>query len=540
MKPTVAPSGVARAPRRVVGALLLGLSLLAVTLPAGPAAAQQLPTITGGGASFPSLLINQWRGDVAKPPYGLRVNYSAAGSGFGRDKYMSGALDFGQSDIPFLDEELPRVKASKRPDFVYVPVAAGALAFTYNVDGGNGRRLGSLNLTAADVCRMFTEPGIMWNDPAIAAQNPGVALPARQVRPVVRSDRSGTSYVLSEYCIARAPDVWGRFRALIGAGQYGQDQYLARGEPISQWPSGYGAVGQAFASEGIINTVGANPDTITYIETGYAKEQRLPVASVQNPAGVFTPPEPANSTVALGYASGNGDGTFKLSYNGPDARAYFPSTYSYTIAQTTGFDPAKGTVLATYLNYAVTAGQLKAEPLSYSRLSVELVNIALDAIQKIPGAPPRPTDLAGAPPPPKLNNDAPAGGAGPGSGPGGAVAGAGSAGGASGGTGAGGATSGGAGGAANGVDGTQDPSVMGDVEVAGAADEMMAVDEAGNPVGASTGASGQLAASTGPVGPQNSDVLFTLLLGAGVAAAAVGLSGAGRSKNPSRRLGGGS
>jgi ABC-type phosphate transport system substrate-binding protein len=518
--------------RRRAAALVLvtsAVALLGAIVPATPAGADG-PTVTGGGASFPSVMISQWRSDVAKPPYNLNVNYSAAGSGFGRDKYLSGALDFGQSDIPFLEEELARVRSSPRAAFVYVPVAAGALAFTYNVAAGTtGSRIGNIKLTPREVCRLFTEPGIQWNDPAIAALNPGVALPARPVRPVVRQDRSGTSYVLSEYCISRAPEVWNAFRSFIGKGQYGQDQYLQQGRPISQWPTGYGSVQQAFSSDGIINSVLANPDTITYIETAYPKQKRLPVALVQNPAGAFTPPDPPNSTVALGYATGNGDGTFKLRYDGPDARAYFPSTYSYTIAQTTGFDPGKGRVLAAYLNYAVTAGQRRAEPLSYSRLSTELVNIALDAIQKIPGAPPRPTDLFGAPPPPKLNNDAPAAGSA-------AAAAAATAG-------AGGAPGAGASGPADAS--AADGAVVGDSsaqtteELAGGAEvEGIAVDAEGNPVTAASGA--QLAAAGGPAGPQNSDVLFTLLLGAAIAAAAVGLGSARRSGGPTRRIGGGS
>ena len=105
--------------------------------------------------------------------------------------------------------------------------------------------------------------------------------------------------------------------------------------------------------------------SLSIIATAYPKQKRLPVALVQNPAGAFTPPDPANSTVALGYARGNGNGTFQLRYDGPDARAYFPSTYSYAIAQTGGFSAEKGAVLATFLNYAVTAGQRRAEPLSY-------------------------------------------------------------------------------------------------------------------------------------------------------------------------------
>ena len=372
------------------------------------AGAQGGPAITGGGSSFADLEISQWKSDIAKPPYGLSVNYSRAGSTFGRQKYLTGALDFGVSDIQFQPDEQPAVAASPRKNFVYVPVSAGALAFMFNVIGTDGNRITNLRLTQSDACRLFTEPGITWNDPSIQASNPGVALPPTGVRPVVRSDGSGTSFVLSEFCIATAPDVWGRFVGLITSKFSAQGNLdFNAGRPTSNWPVGWGSVAPAFASDGVAGVVGddgpAGQNTVTYVETGYTVIERRPAALVRNAAGVFTPPEPANSTVALGYANGLPDGTFRLSYTGPDPRAYFPSTYSYAIAQTSGFDPAKGRVLATFLNYAVTKGQQGVEPvLRYSRLSVVLVNLALDKITQIPGAPPRPTDLFGAPPPPTV------------------------------------------------------------------------------------------------------------------------------------------
>jgi phosphate transport system substrate-binding protein len=406
--------------------------------PAAPAAvglaAQGGPTITGGGASFPALEIQQWRADVSRPPYQISVNYTAAGSTFGRDQYKLGLVDFGVSDIPYPASEIPSLQASPRASFVYVPVAAGAVGFMFNLIGANGARITDLQLTQSTVCRIFTEPGMDWNDPEIVATNPGVPLPAEEIRPVVRSDSSGTSYVLSEYCIATAPDVWRAFIGRVIATNTTADEEFLGGRPTSAWPQLGGLVTQ-FASDGMANGI-SNPttgrSTIGYLEAGYSVKLGLPTARVRNGAGVFTPPNPPNSTVALGYAIPQPNGTFRLQYDGPDPRAYFPSTYSYVIAQTAGFDPAKGRILGTFLNYAVTKGQERAEPLLYSRLSTVLVNLALDKVQQIPGAPPRPTDLFGAPPPPQVLGAAPGsagsgGGAGPGAGPGGAGAGPGAA-----------------------------------------------------------------------------------------------------------------
>jgi phosphate transport system substrate-binding protein len=382
------------------------------------------------------LQLQQWRADVARAPYGLSVNYTAAGSTFGRDQYRLGLVDFGVSDIPYPEQERGALAASPRAGFVYVPIMAGAVGFMYNLTGTNGQRITSLRLTQELACRIFTEPGMAWNDPALVAINPGVPLPAEKVRPVVRSDSSGTSYVLSEYCIATAPDVWRAFIGRVIATGTSAEQDFLNGSPTSAWPQ-LGEFVPAFASDGIANTVAGGASgrsTIAYLEAGYSVKLGLPTAFVRNGAGEFTPPNPPNSTVALGYAIPQPDGTFRLQYSGPDPRAYFPSTYSYAIAQTNGFDPAKGRVLGTFLNYAVTKGQERAEPLLYSRLSTVLVNLALDKVQQIPGAPPRPTDLAGAPPPPvvvgappgSLAGGGPTGGAG-GGGTGGAGGGAGGA-----------------------------------------------------------------------------------------------------------------
>ncbi len=519
-------SGIRRHPLHLAVRILAAVGVLAaVTVVHQPAADAQGPIVTGGGSSFVSLLVSQWRADVAKPPYNLKINYTSAGSGFGRDKFISGALDFGQSDIQFLPEEVSRLNGTARKGFVYVPVAAGAVAFMFNVKGTNGKRLTDVKLTAEAACKIFTVPNIKWNDPSIAATNPGVGLPDRKIRPVVRSDRSGTSYVMSEFCIQRAPAVWNAFRAFIGSGNYGQDQYLGAGQPISQWPNNYGSVSQAFASDGIANVVGndsTGADTITYIETGYTKVKGLPAASVQNAVGVFTPPLPANSTIALGFARPRPTGTFELAYDGRDPRAYFPSTYSYAIAQTAGFDPAKGRTLAEYLYYAVCKGQERAEPLLYSRLSSVLVDLALNAASQIPGAPPRPGSCA-APPPPKLEIAAPG-------------AGAGAAGGA--GVGGAGANGGGAAGAAG-----AEVAVAGETAVAGeagavaegavegasaaTAEEAALAEELAVGSGAAS-ASGTAIGATGSAGPENSDVLFTFLMGAALVAAGLFAAKGGR------------
>jgi ABC-type phosphate transport system substrate-binding protein len=457
--------------------------------------------VTGTGSSFAALEIEQWKSDVANE-YDIAINYQAGGSTQGRLNYLNGTVDFGASDIEYQSDEQNLINASSRKDFVYVPVSAGPVALMFNLIGPGGR-ISELNLTRRDACRIFTEPEIKWNDPSIQATNPGVALPDRKIRPVVRNDGSGTSYVLSEYCINVAADVWETFKAYVANNSPDQNSIpLREGQPVSTWPQGIGSATGATAATGVAQTVQLSPDTITYNDaataiTTFIDGATSPVMSVENAAGVFVRPLPSASSIALGYAEARANGTFALRYDGADPRAYFPSTYSYVIAQTSGFDPAKGRVLGTFLNYAVTAGQRNVEELSYSRLSTILVNLALDKVQQIPGAPPRPTDLAGAPPPPDVLAGNIAGGAG----------------GAAGLAGAGGVAAGAAGGAAGATAGaalTPEQAAAAAAAAEGVAAQAKAAAEA---AAADQSAANEIA-SLQTSGPGGREVIFTLLQGA--------------------------
>jgi phosphate transport system substrate-binding protein len=391
------------------GALLLAVVWMASAglLTARPAAAAGGSPISGGGSSFAALEIDQWRADTARSPYSLSVNYVSQGSTFGRQAFTNNNLDFGASDITFTPPpttEIPDL-ASKRCAgqalancFVYVPVSAGGVSFMYNLTDSSGNRIADLQLTRDAACKIFTGAIKNWNDPAIVQFNPRLASNSDAIVPVIRADGAGESYVFSDFCRTVDPAVWAAFiadRKAHNPGADGPDFY--RGDPVSNWPQGWGRANPVPYGDGVANTVAdpqAGKDAITYTAAGYAKVRNFPVASVQNAAGVFTQPDEANVTVALAYATPQNDpasntvGTFALNYSGADPRAYFPSTYSYIIAQTGGFGVGKGTTLGQFLCYAISKGQEIAVQLRYARLSAPLVQIAINAIVKVPGAPP--------------------------------------------------------------------------------------------------------------------------------------------------------
>ncbi|MGZ4677263.1 MAG: phosphate ABC transporter substrate-binding protein PstS [Acidimicrobiia bacterium] len=346
--------------------------------PSGGAAA------VGSGASFPQIVLDQWRADINKL-CGLRVDYQPNGSTAGRTNFINNAVDFGVSDISFTPSELSGLKRA----FTYVPITAGGLGFMYNLKDSAGRQITDLRLSSNSACKIFTGQISSWNDPQIAADNNGRSLPNSPIRPVVRSDGSGTSYFFSQYCIDLQPDVWKKFAS---------DQGIANA-PTSFWPQTFGNARGANGSDGCANLV-ANPvtgkDAITTVEAGFAQQRGMPNAFMKNNSGAYVQPTYQAVTDALAFATSNGDGTQKLNFRAPGATLYNPSSYSYLIAPTTGFSPDKGKTIAAYIQYSVLDGQKKANSLGYAALPTNLVALALNGADKIPGAPPRPKD---APPP---------------------------------------------------------------------------------------------------------------------------------------------
>ena len=350
---------------RVLGAIAVVVCALATSVAPVSAAG----TVEGAGSSFPQLEIEQWRSDVAKRPYSLRINYVSSGSTFGRQQYIQGSVDFGVSDIAFQLDEISQ--AATRP-YTYVTISAGGVGFMYNLRDTSGKRIGfttanggngkQLKLTSRTVCRLFSEPNMQWNDPELAADNADIALPAKRVQPVFRADGSGTGFVVQEFCIATAPDVWAKFvdyvrKTPVLAQGFAGDPFLD-GKPSSKWPVYAGQA--AFAGDGVANVVATDTsgdNGITYVEAGFAEVRGFPNAFMKNAAGIYHYPDSANVNTALKYASQNADRTVTLDYTTPDPDAYFPSSYSYAIVPTSGIDASKGKDLATFLNYAVLQGQ---------------------------------------------------------------------------------------------------------------------------------------------------------------------------------------
>jgi phosphate ABC transporter phosphate-binding protein len=364
-------------------------ALLGMPLTAFPAAAASYVPITGSGSTWSAPALQAWLENVGQ--YGMSVDYTGLGSTTGRNQFKINAVDFAASDIPYGVTDGTITDPPPGRPFVYMPDTAGGTTFMYNLTIA-GHRVTNLRLSGAVITGIFTGTITKWNDPRVAADNPGLSLPATQVVPVVRSDGSGATAQFTQWMIATNGPAWTAYCAKVGRVPCTQTSAY----PVLPGSAMHGQNGDLGVS-GYVQQAGAN-GSIGYVEYSYALETGFPVAKLLNSAGYYTEPTPGHVAVSLLAAKINNDKnnpdvylTQDLSgvYTNPDPRTYPLSSYSYLILPTAvdnKFTAAKGTTLGDFGNYLLCDGQNKVDALGYSALPINLVQAGFDQLRKIPGA----------------------------------------------------------------------------------------------------------------------------------------------------------
>ena len=299
--------------------------------------------LTGAGATFPNPLYSKWFSDYAAKT-GVKINYQSIGSGGGIRQLSEQTVDFGATDAPMSDAELVKAKGGA---IVHVPTVLGAVAVTYNLPQATKR----LRLTGDVLASIFQGQITKWNDPRIAAINPGVALPATDILVVHRSDGSGTSYVFTDYLSTVSPP-WAT--------------KPGKGKEV-QWPAGLGAKG----NEGVAGQVKQTPGAIGYVELAYATQNKLATAELKNAGGEFVAPSISSATAAAAGAAGKlpANTDYRVSIVNASGKGAYPiSSFTWIIAYQKQADSAKGKKLVDFLRWALTDGQASAGALDYAPL----------------------------------------------------------------------------------------------------------------------------------------------------------------------------
>jgi len=232
------------------------------------------PAITGTGATFPAQVYQQWAEDHSRQT-GVRVTYQPAGSSAGVRAITEGRVDFGASDVPLSAAEL-----DKRRLFQFPTLVGGIVPFV-NLPGVGP---GALRLDPPTLAALWAGRITRWNDPALRALNPELALPALPVRRVVRSDGSGTTTVFVQYLRQAASDV---------------AQPIVPDGGRANWP---GEVEAVDGSKRLVAAVRATPGAIGYVSSDYTLRDRLAGVSLLNPRGGWVAPELPAFKAAIGAA----------------------------------------------------------------------------------------------------------------------------------------------------------------------------------------------------------------------------------------------
>ena len=320
----------------------------------------------------------------------MQVNYQGTGSSDGRNQFRNGTVDFGVSEIPYGVKDQGVYDAPPSRKYAYMPIVAGGTSFMYNLKIA-GKKVTNLRLAGPNIAKIFTGQITMWNDPALVADNPGLALPARSIVPVVRSDGSGTTAQLTLWMSKQHSATWSAYCAANGLSTpCGQ---------TSNFPVKSGSAFVALAgSLGVSGYVAQSQSegAITYVEYSYALNTGFPVVKVLNNAGYYTEPNAQNVAVALMKSAINEDKTSSQYltqildgvYNNADPRTYPLSSYSYLIVPTAAegsFNLDKGHTLGAFANYFLCEGQQQTPLLGYSPLPLNLVQAGLAQVKRIPG-----------------------------------------------------------------------------------------------------------------------------------------------------------
>jgi ABC-type phosphate transport system substrate-binding protein len=344
--------------------------------------------LDGTGSSFAANAVETWVSDVGNAPYNLNISWTTSNSGQGRYEFTNQTTDYAVSDIGYVgntDTTPPSFP------FNFIPITAGGIAFMYHIPGLSKQ----LQLSSYTACALMTGGIKNWDDPAIAADNPGVTLPSLAVVPVTESDSAGTNFVLEEWCIDEQPAIWSAFATAQEQQSGGPTDGVAISttSPNSNWPGVQGGLddGNTTAVAGdVATTAGA----IGGVQVQYAKDLGFygtnpaqNVALVKNASGDYTPPTPVDVASALAYATQQSNGTHVLNFNGLGPHVYNPSTYSYLLTPTTGWPSAKGATMSAFINFALTLGQQQAPTFGYASLGLSLEQYGINAVTtNVPGS----------------------------------------------------------------------------------------------------------------------------------------------------------
>ena len=293
---------------------------------------------------------------------GKTLSYNPTGSGAGREQFIAKQVDFAGSDSALKDEQVAAAaeRCGGNPAW-NLPLVFGPVAMAYNLEG-----VDKLVVNGDVLAKIFQGQITKWNDPAIAALNEGASLPDVDVKPVYRSDSSGTTDNFQKYLVAASGGSWTK-------------------EAGSEFQGGAGEGAQK--SAGVVQAVQATPGAIGYVEKGFADQAGIPYAQIDNGAGaVELTDETAKTAIdAAKFAAEGNDLALDLDsiYGTKEAGAYPLVLATYEIVCSKGYDADTAAAVKSFLTVAANEGQANLGPAGYVALPDTFKERLLTSIEAI-------------------------------------------------------------------------------------------------------------------------------------------------------------
>jgi len=326
----------------------------AAALVAGAAA--QTMRINGAGATFPYPIYSKWFAEYNKLHADVQINYQSIGSGGGIQQVTKQTVFFGATDGPMTPEQLQAAPGK----ILHFPTVLGAVVPVYNLPGVTA----DLKFSGPVLADIFLGKITKWNDPAIAALNAGVALPATDITVAHRADGSGTTYIWVDYLAKVSPE----WKTKVGVAT------------SVNWPTGVGGRG----NEGVAGLVRQTPGALGYVELIYALQTKIAYGAVQNAAGEFLKASVPAVTAAAAAAATQMPADFRVSITNAPGKGVYPiSSFTWLLLYESAKDKAQAKTMVDFMKWALTDGQKFAADLGYAPLPEAVVKLEMAALAKI-------------------------------------------------------------------------------------------------------------------------------------------------------------
>jgi phosphate transport system substrate-binding protein len=327
----------------------------AATLLAAAASAETVQ-IDGAGATFPYPIYSKWFSEYNKLHPDVQINYQSIGSGGGIRQLASQTVFFGASDGPMTDEQL---KSAPGP-VLHFPTVLGAVVPVYNIPGVSAE----LKFSGPTLADIYLGKITKWNDKAVAAENPGVKLPASDIAVVHRSDGSGTTYIFVDY-LSKVSAEW---KTRVGV------------NTSVNWPVGVGGKG----NEGVSGLVTQTPNAIGYVELIYALQNKIAFGSVKSHDGEWVKASLQSVTAAAAAVEGKMPADFRVSITDGAGKGVYPlSSFTWLLFYESPSDKAKAKTMVDFAKWALSDGQKYCADLGYAPLPASVVKLEIVALAKI-------------------------------------------------------------------------------------------------------------------------------------------------------------